>query len=166
MTNLQSARLYVVGFIAIFYFMAIRPQQRQRRAHDTLVSSVKKGDRIVTVGGLYGTVRRVDDASVMIEVAKGVRSRSPGAPSPRSSRTRLRPRRLRPSPAMRRRSSPRSTPSRATTPLRRRYLVALFARAPTPLRAPTDACPRRSGRWSPRAPWPARCRVDIRAWLS
>ena len=72
MNNLSLLALYVVGFIAIFYFLAIRPQQRQRRAHDTLVSSVKKGDRIVTVGGVFGTVCRVDDASVMMEVAKGV----------------------------------------------------------------------------------------------
>jgi preprotein translocase subunit YajC len=72
LNNLSLLALYVVGFIAIFYFLAIRPQQKQRRAHDTLVSSVKKGDRIVSVGGLFGTVRRVDDASVMMEVAKGV----------------------------------------------------------------------------------------------
>jgi preprotein translocase subunit YajC len=72
LNNLSLLALYVVGFIAIFYFLAIRPQQKQRRAHDTLVGSVKKGDRIVSVGGLFGTVRRVDDTSVMMEVAKGV----------------------------------------------------------------------------------------------
>lgn len=70
--GLPLLALYVVGFIAIFYFLAIRPQQKQRRAHDSLVNSVKKGDRIVSVGGLFGTVRRVDDASVMVEIAKGV----------------------------------------------------------------------------------------------
>jgi len=64
--------LYVIGFIAIFYFLAIRPQQRQRRAHEELVGSVKKGDQVVTAGGVYGTVRRVDDQAVMVEVAKGV----------------------------------------------------------------------------------------------
>ncbi len=64
--------LYVVGFIAIFYFLAIRPQQRQRKAHDALVSSVKRGDRIISVGGIHGKVKRTEEAIVVIEIAKGV----------------------------------------------------------------------------------------------
>ncbi|OFV82044.1 MAG: preprotein translocase subunit YajC [Acidobacteria bacterium RBG_16_64_8] len=64
--------IYVVAFIAIFYFMAIRPQQRQRRAHQALLSSLKKGDRIVTSAGIYGTVKRVEESIVVVEVAKGV----------------------------------------------------------------------------------------------
>ena len=64
--------IYVVAFIAIFYFMAIRPQQRQRRAHQALLSSLKKGDRIVTAAGIYGTVKRVEENIVVVEVAKGV----------------------------------------------------------------------------------------------
>jgi preprotein translocase subunit YajC len=64
--------IYVVAFIAIFYFMAIRPQQRQRRAHQALLSSLKKGDRIVTAAGVYGTVKRVEETIVVVEIAKGV----------------------------------------------------------------------------------------------
>lgn len=64
--------IYVVAFIAIFYFMAIRPQQKQRRAHQALLSSLKKGDRVVTAAGIYGTVKRVDENIVVVEVAKGV----------------------------------------------------------------------------------------------
>jgi preprotein translocase subunit YajC len=64
--------IYVVAFIAIFYFMAIRPQQKQRRAHQSLLSSLKKGDRVVTAAGIYGTVKRVDENIVVVEVAKGV----------------------------------------------------------------------------------------------
>jgi preprotein translocase subunit YajC len=64
--------IYVVAFIAIFYFMAIRPQQRQRRAHQALLSSLKKGDHIITAAGIYGTVKRVDEDIVVLEVAKGV----------------------------------------------------------------------------------------------
>ena len=64
--------IYVVAFIAIFYFMAIRPQQRQRRAHQTLLSTLKKGDRIVTAAGIYGTVKRVEENIVVVEIAKGV----------------------------------------------------------------------------------------------
>ncbi len=64
--------IYVVAFIAIFYFMAIRPQQKQRRAHAALLSSLKKGDRVVTAAGIYGTVKRVEESIVVVEVAKGV----------------------------------------------------------------------------------------------
>lgn len=64
--------IYVVAFIAIFYFMAIRPQQRQRRAHQSLLSSLKKGDSIVTAAGIYGTVKRIEEGIVVVEVAKGV----------------------------------------------------------------------------------------------
>ena len=64
--------IYVVAFIAIFYFMAIRPQQRQRKAHQALLSSLKKGDRIITAAGIYGTVKRVEESIVVVEVAKGM----------------------------------------------------------------------------------------------
>jgi preprotein translocase subunit YajC len=64
--------IYVVAFIAIFYFMAIRPQQRQRKAHAALLSSLKKGDHVITASGIYGTVKRVEESLVVVEVAKGV----------------------------------------------------------------------------------------------
>ncbi len=64
--------IYVVAFIAIFYFMAIRPQQKQRKAHAALLSSLKKGDQVVTASGIYGTVKRVEDTVVVIEIARGV----------------------------------------------------------------------------------------------
>lgn len=64
--------LYVVGFIAIFYFLAIRPQQRQRKAHDALVSSIKRGDHVISVGGIHGKVKRTEDTVVLVEIAKGV----------------------------------------------------------------------------------------------
>ena len=63
--------IYVVAFIAIFYFMAIRPQQKQRRAHAALLASLKKGDSVVTAG-IYGKVKRVEESFVVIEVARGV----------------------------------------------------------------------------------------------
>ena len=64
--------IWVVVFIAIFYFMAIRPQQRQRKAHMELLSSLKRGDTIITAAGMYGKVVKVEDNRVEVEVAKGV----------------------------------------------------------------------------------------------
>lgn len=56
----------------IFYFLLIRPQRRQRQAHQRLVESVDVGDEVVTIGGMYGTVRSVDDESITLEVAPNV----------------------------------------------------------------------------------------------
>jgi len=61
-----------VLFIGVFYFMAIRPQSKQRRAHQEMMSTLKKGDQVMTASGIYGTVKRVDDTVVVIEIAKGV----------------------------------------------------------------------------------------------
>ncbi|MCZ7661985.1 MAG: preprotein translocase subunit YajC [Thermoleophilia bacterium] len=70
--NIGLLALYVLGFIAIFYFMAIRPQQRQKKAHEALVASVRRGDKVITAGGIHGTIKRVEDGVVTLEVAKGV----------------------------------------------------------------------------------------------
>lgn len=65
-----SSIIMILAFGAIFYFLLIRPGQKQRKAHDNLVSAVKKGDEIVTAGGFYGTVTQVKDDYVIVEVAK------------------------------------------------------------------------------------------------
>lgn len=62
--------IYIVIFVAIFYFLLIRPGQKQKKEHQRLVDSVNKGDEVVTAGGIYGTVKRVDDDFVMVEIAK------------------------------------------------------------------------------------------------
>lgn len=62
--------IYIALFIAIFYFLLIRPGQKQKKAHQQLVQAVKKGDEVVTAGGLYGTVTRVAEDYIMVEVAK------------------------------------------------------------------------------------------------
>ncbi|ODU20538.1 MAG: preprotein translocase subunit YajC [Sphingomonas sp. SCN 67-18] len=57
----------------IFYFLMIRPQQRRLKQHRALIDAVKKGDQVVTGGGLIGKVTRVDDQQVEIEIATGVK---------------------------------------------------------------------------------------------
>lgn len=61
--------IYVVLFGAIFYFLAIRPQRRQKQQHQEMVSMLKRGDEVVTIGGMYGTVRKVGPDWVVVEVA-------------------------------------------------------------------------------------------------
>ena len=63
----------IVGMIAIFWFLIIRPQMRQQKEHRAKIASVKKGDQVVTAGGIVGKVVRVDDDYADIEIAQGVR---------------------------------------------------------------------------------------------
>ena len=63
--------LPLVLLLAAFYFLLIRPQQRRTRQHQTVVQSVVVGDEIVTIGGIFGRVRAVEDRTVDLEVADG-----------------------------------------------------------------------------------------------
>ncbi len=65
--------LPIVGMVAIFWFLIIRPQMRQQKAHREKVAGVKKGDQVITAGGLLGKVTKVDDQYAEIEIAQGVR---------------------------------------------------------------------------------------------
>lgn len=67
--------IWIVVFFAIFYFLAVRPQRRQRQAHQEMVAMLKKGDEIVTVGGMFGVIRRIGDDWVELEITKGTRVR-------------------------------------------------------------------------------------------
>jgi len=66
------ANLVFLGFlIAIFYFLLIRPQKKRQETHRRLIESVSVGDEIVTIGGFYGTVRRLGDDEVEVEISSG-----------------------------------------------------------------------------------------------
>ena len=60
---------------AIFYVLMIRPQQRQVKAHKDAIAAVKKGDEVVTGGGIRGKVTKVSDEEAEIEIAQGVKIR-------------------------------------------------------------------------------------------
>jgi preprotein translocase subunit YajC len=65
--------LPIIGMIAIFWFLIIRPQMRRQKEHAEKISGIKKGDQVVTAGGLIGKVVKVDDEYADIELAQGVR---------------------------------------------------------------------------------------------
>jgi preprotein translocase subunit YajC len=70
------ANLIFLGLlIAIFYFMLIRPQKRRVDAHRRLIESISVGDEIVTIGGFYGTIRRMGDDDIDLEIAPGTTMR-------------------------------------------------------------------------------------------
>ena len=62
-----------VGIFAIAYFLLIRPQMRQQKLQREKIAGVKKGDQVVTAGGIVGKVTKVDDIYAEIEIAQGVK---------------------------------------------------------------------------------------------
>lgn len=63
--------LVIMG--VLFYFMIIRPQQKQRREHQNMLSAVKTGDKIMTSGGIIGMVTNVKDDTVIVRIADNVK---------------------------------------------------------------------------------------------
>ena len=65
--------LPIVLIFAVFYFMLLRPQQQKMKKHQELLSKLKRGDSVVTSGGIIGTVQKTTDTEVQLEIDKGVR---------------------------------------------------------------------------------------------
>lgn len=63
---------FILVFI-IFYFLLIRPQSKRAKEHKAMLESLKKNDRVITAGGIYGTVISLDDTSLTLEIAEKVR---------------------------------------------------------------------------------------------
>ena len=86
---LMSLAPMVLIFV-VFWFLLIRPQQKKAKEHRTMVAALKRGDRVVTSGGIYGQVSHVADDHLMVEIADGVKikvvrdaiSAVPGKPEP------------------------------------------------------------------------------------
>ncbi len=64
--------IFLVVMLGFFYFVLIRPQQRRAKQQRSLIESVDVGDEVMTIGGVYGTVRGMDDEAFTVEVAPGV----------------------------------------------------------------------------------------------
>jgi preprotein translocase subunit YajC len=67
--------LFLGGFVLIFYFLLIRPQNKRRKEHQSLVSDLSKGDEVVTSGGVVGLVNKVEDDFVKVQVGDNVEMR-------------------------------------------------------------------------------------------
>jgi preprotein translocase subunit YajC len=70
--GLESMLPLVLIFV-VFYFLLIRPQQKRAREHREMLAALRRGDRIVTGGGIIGTVTRVKDDELTVEIAEGVK---------------------------------------------------------------------------------------------
>lgn len=70
---MNYAPIIVLGVvIVVFYALLILPQQRRVKAHRELITGLKSGDKVMTVGGLYGTVKSITEDKINLEIAKGV----------------------------------------------------------------------------------------------
>lgn len=65
--------LYLVAFMAVFYFFLIRPQQKRQKEHQALINSLKVDDRVITAGGIIGTVVKVKDDTVVLRTIDNVK---------------------------------------------------------------------------------------------
>ena len=65
--------LPMIAIFAIFYFLLVAPMRKRQRALQQLVESLKKGDRVITTGGLYGEIAAVDGPTVILKVADNVK---------------------------------------------------------------------------------------------
>lgn len=65
--------LPLVAIIVVFYFLLIRPQQKKSKEHQQLLGTLREGDKIVTSGGIYGTIVKVEENTFILEIADRVR---------------------------------------------------------------------------------------------
>lgn len=71
--GMMSTLVMFLLIIAIFYFLILRPQQKRQKERQKMLDAVKKGDKIVTAGGLHGTVAGVEEKTLLIQVADNVK---------------------------------------------------------------------------------------------
>jgi preprotein translocase subunit YajC len=71
--DIISSFMPLIVIFAIFYFLLIKPQQKKAKDHKDMLAAVKKGDKVVTNGGIYGLVEQVNDKTVVLKIAENVK---------------------------------------------------------------------------------------------
>jgi len=70
-----TSTIYMIVFLvlifAMFYFLMIRPQRKRQKEHQKMMEELKRGDRVITAGGIYGVIESVSEDSVVIKVESG-----------------------------------------------------------------------------------------------
>ncbi len=69
MTGLLSSLLPFLLIILVFYFLILRPQQKRQKERQKLLDSVKKGDKVITSGGMHGVVEGMEDKTVLVKIS-------------------------------------------------------------------------------------------------
>ena len=68
-----SAFIPIILMFVIFYFLLIRPQQKKQKEHRAMINDLKKGDRVITSGGMHGRITSLDNTTITAEIADNVR---------------------------------------------------------------------------------------------
>lgn len=71
--NILSLLLPFILMFVVFYFLLIRPQQKRNKVRTQMLNALQKGDKIVTIGGLHGTIESITDDIVVLKVGDGTR---------------------------------------------------------------------------------------------
>ncbi len=71
--SLFSTLIMFALIIGIFYFLILRPQQKRQKERQKLLEALKKGDKVITAGGLHATVAGLDEKTVLLQVAENVK---------------------------------------------------------------------------------------------
>lgn len=69
----MSSLILFGGVAIVFYFFMIRPQQKKQKEQKKFIEEIKRGDQVITVGGIHGKILTVEDDAVTLEVDKGVK---------------------------------------------------------------------------------------------
>jgi len=67
--------IFLLLIFGMFYFLMIRPQRKRRKEHQQLIEELKRGDRVITAGGIYGVIESISEDSVVIKVESGATMR-------------------------------------------------------------------------------------------
>ncbi len=67
-----GAFLPLILLFVVFYFLLIRPQQKQQKNRKEMLSKIKKGDRVVTIGGIHGIIKEIDENNISLRVAENI----------------------------------------------------------------------------------------------
>lgn len=73
MMGLASSLLPFLLIILVFYFLILRPQQKRQKERQKLLDSIKKGDKVITSGGVHGLVEGIEDKIVLVKIADNVK---------------------------------------------------------------------------------------------
>ena len=67
--------IFLAALAAVFWFLIIRPQKRRQSAHQSMLSALSSGDEVITAGGVFGRVRRIEEDHLVLEIAPGTEIR-------------------------------------------------------------------------------------------
>lgn len=74
-TSIWPMIIFLVVIFGLFYLVMIRPQRKRQKEHETLMQELQKGDRVITAGGIYGTIESLSEDSIVIKVEGGTTMR-------------------------------------------------------------------------------------------